>query len=86
MSMLATVAAFAALVFATLHLDNVASVETICMPAMPTMSNAVCICFFGGTTNMTLAAASMIPIDEGRQVLDGSVFQYRYVHPASLSS
>lgn len=82
MSMLATVAAFAAFVFATLHLDNVASVETICMPSMPAMSNAVCICYFGGTTNRTSAAASMVAdfIDENRLAFGGTIFQYRYVY------
>lgn len=81
-SLLACVVSFGAFVFATLHLDNVTSAQTVCMPAdVFSSSNAVCICLFGssavaGGGNAT-AAGVVRPSAEGGLTADGLEFQYR---------
>lgn len=78
-SLLATIAAFAAFLFATLHLDNVTSAQTVCLPGdVFSSSNAVCICLFGSAANET-AATALRPLEEsnGRLTAGGSEFQYQ---------
>lgn len=80
LSLLATVVAFAAFLFASLHLDNVTSKETVCMPAdVFSSSNAVCICLFGssGAAAQANATAAVRPLDGGGLTADGLEFQYR---------
>lgn len=75
-SVLAVVVSFGAFLFAALHLDNVTSAQTTCMPASIFAGNAACICLFGapnGTNHMALKSAG----GEGEITAGGFEFHYR---------
>lgn len=78
-SVLALVASFGALVFATIHLDNVTSANTVCVPSdIFTSQNAYCICVFG-RNETSVEALELRTVEEGRLTAGGSEFQYRWV-------
>lgn len=78
-SVLALVASFGAFIFATIHLDNVTSDNTICVPSdIFTSQNAYCICLFG-TNTTSIESLDLRTVEEGHVTAGGSEFQYRLV-------
>lgn len=77
-TLLATLLSIAAFVFAALHLDNITSSHTTCMPDdIFTSPNAACICLFGAknsTNHLQIQTA-----EEGEITVGGFEFRYRYV-------
>lgn len=72
---IAVLFAFAAFIFAAIHLGNIASPFTTCMPANIFTSNAACICLFGG--NNTTEHLELRTAEEGEITAGGFEFSYR---------
>ncbi|KAG4068254.1 hypothetical protein HA402_007774 [Bradysia odoriphaga] len=75
-TLVATLLSLAAFVFAALHLDNITSAHTTCMPDnIFTSPNAACICLFGAknsTNHLQIQTA-----EEGEITVGGFEFHYR---------
>lgn len=72
---IAVLFAFAAFIFAAIHLGNIASPFTTCMPANIFTTNAACICLFGG--NNTTEHLEIQTAEEGEITAGGFEFSYR---------
>lgn len=82
-SVLAVVVSFAAFLFAALHLDNITSEHTRCMPANIFTTNAACICLFGGAN--TTSHLEIRTAEEGEVTAGGFEFQYRDLNCSEVS-
>lgn len=75
-ALVAALLSMAAFVFAALHLDNITSAHTTCMPDnIFTSPNAACICLFGAknsTNHLQIETA-----EEGEITVGGFEFHYR---------